>query len=168
MTLRRKFPLVPLIGVGGAALLMVMEVSGQDKPQVVPAERPKPEFKAPGLRPSDAVKPAKPAAPETLESKRDAKPEVKAGASAEIKVQLDAFKNARDAYLAKQRELSEQMRGAPADRRRDVQLQLETLRREWFDRSRSFREEAQKRMPDLRDLPRYEALGKRPPINDSK
>lgn len=168
MTLRRQFLLGPVIGVGGAALLTVMGVSGQDKPQVGQTERTKPEARAAVVGSSDAVRPAKPAAAEALESRKETKPEVKAGASAEIKVQLDAFKNARDAYLAKQRELSEQMRGAPADRRRDVQLQLETLRREWFERSRSFREEAQKRMPDLRDLPRFEALGKRPPINDSK
>ena len=161
MPLHTKTSLAALSRVAWGILLAVVGVQGQDKPRVVPAELAKPEIRVPEQK---HLKP-------TIESAAAAKAAVadlKQASSAEIKGQLDAFKNAREAYLVKQRELSEKLRGASTERRRDVQVQLEVLRKEWFDRSRSFREEAQRRVPDLKDFPRYEPLGRRPPLTDSK
>lgn len=124
-------------------------VSAQDKPQAQTDQPKAAKPEATERRPPSVVdKPVRPSGrPET---------------SIEMKQQLQKFDNAREAYLARQRELSDQLRGATLEQKKAVQNQLETLRREWFERARAFREEAQRRVPDLKDLPRYEALGRRP------
>lgn len=138
-----------LIWAAGLTVCVVLEVSGQDKPQVQ-TDRPQAAKPQAAERPSPRAveKPARPVGrPETL---------------SEMKQQLQKFDSARDSYLAKQRELSDRLRGATLEQKKEVQTQLETLRRDWFERARAYREEAQRRVPDLKDLPRFEALGRRP------
>jgi hypothetical protein len=70
---------------------------------------------------------------------------------AEIKAQLQQFQSARDAYLKKQKELMQQLKGSGDEQRRAVREQLQVLRQEWLDRSLAFRREVSDRLPpDLR------------------
>lgn len=74
-----------------------------------------------------------------------------AAVPAEIKAQLQQFQAARDSYLKKQKELTQQLKGSSDEQRRLVREQLHVLRQEWLDRSLAFRREVSDRLPpDLR------------------
>ncbi len=69
----------------------------------------------------------------------------------EIKAQLQQFQSARDAYLKKQKELAQQLKGSGEEQRKLVREQLQVLRRDWLERSLAFRREVSDRVPpDLR------------------
>lgn len=87
--------------------------------------------------------------------------------SAEIRAQLLKFESARDAYLKRQKELSQQLKGAGEEQRKVVREQLKGLRDQWLEQSLQFRREARSRIADLKtDLPQFEALKNSKPALD--
>lgn len=89
--------------------------------------------------------------------------------SAEIRAQLLKFESARDAYLKRQKELMQQLKGAGEDQRKTVRDQLKGLREQWLEQSLQFRREARGRIADLKtELPQFEALKNAKPTLDTK
>ncbi|MBL9171223.1 MAG: hypothetical protein JNN07_26055 [Verrucomicrobiales bacterium] len=89
--------------------------------------------------------------------------------SAEIRAQLLKFESARDAYLKRQKELTQQLKGAGEDQRKAVRDQLKGLREQWLEQSLQFRREARSRIADLKtELPQFEALKGNKPALDTK
>ncbi len=80
---------------------------------------------------------------------------------AEVKAQLEKFQAARDAYLQKQHELAQQLQGATDAQRKLLRDQLQTLRREWLEKSIQFRREITDRIPS--DVMRFDLLNKAKP-----
>lgn len=75
----------------------------------------------------------------------------------EIKSKVLRFEKLREAYLDRQQDLLRKLRGATTDADRNkYRAQLQTLRDEWLEKARSFREEARARIRDFQsDLPKY-------------
>ena len=89
--------------------------------------------------------------------------------SAEIRAQLLKFESARDAYLKRQKELMQQLKGASDEQRKVVRDQLKGLREQWLEQSLQFRREARGRIADLKtELPQFEALKNSKPSLDNK
>ncbi|MBM3847158.1 MAG: hypothetical protein FJ405_12850 [Verrucomicrobia bacterium] len=82
-----------------------------------------------------------------------------AAVSAEVQAQLEKFEAARDSYLKRQKELSEQLRASALTERKKVRAQMEDLRKQWLDASMQLRREAQSRIPDLKNFSKFETLG---------
>ena len=87
---------------------------------------------------------------------REERPEL----PAEIRDRILQFENLREAYLARERELIQRVRGATEEDRDRLREQLKELREDWLRRARSIREEARERQRELlRELPKHrEAL----------
>jgi len=84
----------------------------------------------------------------------------------EIQKRIDRFEKSRESYLARQQELLRKLnaKGATDEDRAQIRAQLQSLRDEWYDRARAFREEARTRMKDLQaELPKH-----RDALNDAK
>ena len=103
--------------------------------------------------------------PATLTQIRPTRGELQ-GVSAEVKSQLQRFDTARDSYLKRQKELTDQLRLSSVNERKQVRAQMEELRKQWIEASFQLRKEAQARIPDLRSLSRFEALGAAKALTD--
>ena len=119
----------------------------QQQPTLTPSATPPPAGRVIAL-PTDASAVTLPVGPSAAGAfvKGD-----QATVPAEIKAQLQQFQAARDSYLKKQKELTQQLRGSSDEQRKLVREQLQVLRQEWLDRSLTFRREVSDRLPpDLR------------------
>lgn len=78
----------------------------------------------------------------------------------EVKAQLERFQTARDAYLKRQQDLTQQLKGATDAQRKLLREQLQVLRREWLEKSIQFRRELTDHLPP--DVLHFEALRNKP------
>ena len=80
----------------------------------------------------------------------------------ELKQRLRSFESLRETYLARQQDLVKRFRGATTDQDRErLRSQLQTLRDEWLDKARAFKEETRTRLEEMKGelSPKYrEAL----------
>jgi hypothetical protein len=79
---------------------------------------------------------------------------------AEVRAQLERFQTARDAYLKRQQDLTQQLKGATDAQRKLLREQLQVLRREWLEKSIQFRRELTDHLPP--DVLHFEALRNKP------
>jgi hypothetical protein len=91
---------------------------------------------------------------------------LESGISTEVKAQLQKFDLARESYLRRQKELADQVKASSVSDRKQLRAQMEELRKQWIDASFQLRKEAQARIPDLRSLSRFEALGAAKALTD--
>ncbi len=80
----------------------------------------------------------------------------------ELKLRLRSFESLREMYLVRQEALLRKLRGATTDEDRErLRAQLQSLRDEWLEKARAFKEETRTRLEELKGelSPKYrEAL----------
>jgi hypothetical protein len=75
----------------------------------------------------------------------------------DIRDRVQSFERRREAYLAEQKELARQLRGASDEDRQRIRDLIRDRREAWLEEAKKFREEARKRLDELkRELPRYQ------------
>jgi hypothetical protein len=68
----------------------------------------------------------------------------------DVRQRLLEFEKLRESYLAQQREMLSKLRGATDQDRARIREQIRESRETWLEQARRFRQEAQRRLEDLR------------------
>jgi hypothetical protein len=151
-----------LIGAVGLMMagnpLVADDTAVPGDPNTPPTPVVDPPKQDPPQTPPDDVKPPRPTSPTIVRPDRPTRPD-KPELPAEIKQLIDEFQKARESFLADQRDLAKQIRGATADERETLREQLKANREEWLDKQKELREEIKAAIQRLKEtLPSHKDL----------